>query len=41
MAAGKQGGKRPAKQRDPEEALLHVLRHPLRWGRAALGMEAR
>jgi DNA-binding transcriptional ArsR family regulator len=30
MAAGKRGGRRPARQRDPEEALLHVLRHPLR-----------
>jgi hypothetical protein len=30
MAAGKRSGKRPAKQRDPEEALLHVLQHPLR-----------
>jgi DNA-binding transcriptional ArsR family regulator len=30
MAAGKRSGKRPARQRDPEEALLRVLRHPLR-----------
>jgi DNA-binding transcriptional ArsR family regulator len=30
MAAGKRSGKRPARQRDPEAALLHVLRHPLR-----------
>lgn len=30
MAAGKRSGKRPAKQGDPEEVLLHVLGHPLR-----------
>jgi len=30
MAAGKRGARRPARHRDPEEALLHVLRHPLR-----------
>jgi hypothetical protein len=30
MAAGKRSGKRPAEQGDPEEALLHVLAHPLR-----------
>ncbi|HET7590950.1 MAG TPA: helix-turn-helix domain-containing protein [Solirubrobacterales bacterium] len=30
MAAGKRSGKHPARQRDPEEAFLHVLAHPLR-----------
>lgn len=30
MAAGRRSGKRPAKQGDPEEVLLHVLAHPLR-----------
>jgi len=30
MAAGKRSGNHPAKQRDPEAALLHVLGHPLR-----------
>jgi DNA-binding transcriptional ArsR family regulator len=30
MATGKRAGKRPARQRDPEEALLYVLRHPVR-----------
>jgi predicted transcriptional regulator len=30
MTAGNRGGKRPARQRDSEEVLLYVLRHPLR-----------
>ncbi|HSC20552.1 MAG TPA: helix-turn-helix domain-containing protein [Solirubrobacterales bacterium] len=30
MAAGKRSGKSPARKRDAEEALLHVLAHPLR-----------
>ena len=30
MAAGKRSAKRPVKRRDPEEALLYVMRHPLR-----------